>query len=292
LVDLDADVDGVDDFVAADLVDAEDVWVGDDDVFEGFVFANLEGQGLEDGHDAVGIFAGVDGDVEGTDCEVARKIGDGGDLGVGDDVDGAVAVAEASDAEAEVFDDASEAGDLDGVADGILVLNEDEDAGKHVFEDGLGSKADAEADDASGGDEGSEGDAKGGEDLGEDIEADDYVGGGAKDGCHGAELAGSLSVAYEAIGSLVEALDEEVDDGLEYEGEKEGEDDLRNAVLDEVGEVGLPPLLYVLQKVLVVGDVGGEMGVGSEKRHGVAVLRNWKLFYMKDNGALERWDDG
>ena len=224
LVDHNADVDGVDDFVAADLVDAEDVGVGDDDVFEGFVFADLDGEGVEDGHDAVGIFAGVDRDVEGADGEVAGEVGDGGDLAVGDDVDGAVAVAEAGDAEAEVFDDAGEAGDLDGVADGVLVFDEDEDAGEHVLEDGLGSKGDAEADDAGRGDEGSERDAEGGEDLGEEIEAGDAVGGGSKDGGHGAELAGALGVADEAIGLLVEALDEEGDDGLKEEGEKEGED--------------------------------------------------------------------
>ena len=224
LVDHDADVDGVDDLVAADLVDAEDVGVGDDDVFESFVLADLVGESLEDGHDAVGVFAGVDGDVEGADGEVAGEVGDGGDLGVGDDVDGAVAVAEAGDAEAEVFDDAGEAGNLDGIADGVLVFDEDEDAGEHVLEDGLGAKGDAKADDAGGGDEGSERDAEGGEDLGEEIEAGDAVGGGSKDGGHGAELAGALGVADEAIGLLVEALDEEGDDGLKEEGEKEGED--------------------------------------------------------------------
>ena len=91
-------------------------------------------------HDAVGIFAGVDGDVEGADGEVAGEVGDGGDLGVGDDVDGAVAVAELGDAEGEVFDGALEAGDLDGVADVVLVFDEDEDAVEHVFEDGLGAE--------------------------------------------------------------------------------------------------------------------------------------------------------
>ena len=42
------------------------------------------------------------------------------------------------------------------------------------------------------------------------------------------------------VGALVEAPDEEGDDGLEDEGEDQGEDDLGDAVLDEVGEVGLP----------------------------------------------------
>ena len=60
LVDHDPDVDGIEDFVAADLIDAGDVGVGHDDVLESFVFADLHGEVFEDFDDAVGIFAGID----------------------------------------------------------------------------------------------------------------------------------------------------------------------------------------------------------------------------------------
>ena len=71
LVDHDADIEGVYDLVSADLVDAEDVGVGDDDVLEGLIGAELSGKAFENLDDAVGIFAGVDGDVESADGEVA-----------------------------------------------------------------------------------------------------------------------------------------------------------------------------------------------------------------------------
>ncbi len=272
LVDLDADVDGVDDLVTADLVDAEDCGVGDDYVLEGDIFADGVGEVLEDFDDAIWIFAGVDGDVEGADGEVAGEVGDGGDLGVGDDVDGAVAVAELGDAEGEVFDGAGEAGDLDGVADGVLVFDEDEDAGEHVFEDGLGAEGDAEADDAGGGDEGAERDADGSKDLGEEIEADEEVAGGPEDRGHGANLGGALGVADELVGALAHATDEERDDALEREGQKEGEDELGNAVLDEVHEVRLPAEFDVLEEAFVVGDGVGELWSWSEKQHDGVVL--------------------
>lgn len=273
LVDHDADVEGIDDLVAADLVDAEDVGVGDDDVLEGLVLAGLDGEGFENGDDAVGIFAGVDGDVEGADGEVAGEIGDGGDLAVGHDVDGAVCVAELGDAEGEVFDGAGEAGDADDVADRVLIFDEDEDAGEHVLEDGLRAEADAQADDAGRGDEGAERDAECGENLGEEIEADDGVGGGTQDGRHGAELRRTLGVADKAVGAAVQTLDEERDDGLKDEGQQKGEDELGDSVLDEVGEIELPALLEVREEVLVVGDGAGEVrGWGGKLHDGGGVL--------------------
>ena len=94
LVDANADLDGIGDGAAFDLVDAEDDGVGDGDVFEGGVVADFGGDAGEYRDDFVGIGAGVDADVEGGDGEVAGEVGDGGDLAVGDDVEGAVGVAE------------------------------------------------------------------------------------------------------------------------------------------------------------------------------------------------------
>ena len=44
LIGADADVDGVDDFAATDVVDAEDFGVGDGDVLEGGVLADVGSQ--------------------------------------------------------------------------------------------------------------------------------------------------------------------------------------------------------------------------------------------------------
>jgi len=86
------------------------------------------------------------------------------------------------------------------------------------------------------------------------------------------------------------ALDEEADDGLEDEGEKEGEDQLGDAVLNEVGEVGLPGSFDVLEETLVVCNVGGEVWIGCKKRHRFGALGNWMQFNMQDTGLLWRWD--
>ncbi len=126
-------------------------------------------------------------------------------------------------------------------ADGVLVFDEDEDAGEHVLEDGLGAEADAESDDAGGGDEGAEGDAEGSEDLRDEIKADEAIGSGSKDCGHGAELGGALGISYHLVGALDQALGEEIDDRLEDEGEDQGNEDPWDALLNEVTEVGLQP---------------------------------------------------
>src|SRR5258708_32228871 len=122
LVGVDADLDGIGDGAAFDLVDAEDDGIGDGDVFEAGVVADLFGYVGEQGDDFVGVGAGVDAYVEGGDGVVAGEIGDGGDLAVGDDVEGAVGVADGGAAEGEVFDGAFEAGDGDDFADVVVVL--------------------------------------------------------------------------------------------------------------------------------------------------------------------------
>lgn len=71
LVGADAGVDEVDDFATADVVDAEDVGVGDGDVLEGGILADVGGQLAEDCHDGVGVGAGVNTDGERGDGEVA-----------------------------------------------------------------------------------------------------------------------------------------------------------------------------------------------------------------------------
>ena len=199
------------------------------------------GDGREDGDDAVGVGAGVDADGEGGDGEVAGEVGDGGDLAVGHDVEGAVAVAERGEAEGEVFDGAVQAGDFDDVADVVLVFDEDEDAVEHVFEDGLRAEADAEADDAGGGDEGAERDADRSRAVCmNDDRSREAVGGGADDGGDGAELGGALGVADQRSARCCNRVDEKAGDVLEDESDQESDDDLGQAVLQEVDEVVVP----------------------------------------------------
>ena len=63
----------------------------------------------EDLDDAVGVFAGADADRQRGDGEVAREVGDGGDLAVGHDVERAVAVAQLGHAQGQVLDRALQA---------------------------------------------------------------------------------------------------------------------------------------------------------------------------------------
>ena len=148
LVGADTKLDGIGDSAAFDLVDAEDVGVSDGDFFVGGVVAEVACYLTEDGDDFVGVGAGVDADVEGRYGVVAGEIGDGGDLTVRDNVEGAVGVTEGGSAEREVFYSAFESGDVDDLADVVLVLDEDEDAVEDVFEDALRTEADADAEDA------------------------------------------------------------------------------------------------------------------------------------------------
>jgi len=261
LIGADADVDGIDDFAAIDFVYTEDVGIGDGDVLEGAVAADLFGEGAEDGHDAVGVGAGVDADGERGDGEVAGLVGDSGDLAVGDDVEGAVAVAEAGETEGEVFDGALESGDGDDFADVELVLDEDEDAVEHVLEDGLGAEADADADDTGGGKQRSEVDAEDGEDVQEDDEADEAVGRGSDDGSYGADLGSALGVGDLLVGATAHAVDEEGYDALQEEGKKKDDDETRDVCADELEDVVVPVALKDLGEALFL------RGQGLEEHH-------------------------
>ena len=252
LVGADADLDGVGDGAAFDLVDAEDDGVGDGDVFEDGVVADVAGDLTEDGDDFVGVGAGVYADVEAGDGVVAGEIGDGGDLAVGDDVEGAVAVAEAGAAEGEVFDGAFESGENDDFADVVLVFDEDEDAVEHVLEDGLGAEADADTDDSGRGEDGLVGDVEDVEDLKEGDEAEDADGGGAEDGGHGAELGGAVEVADLMVGASAHLLDEEEDDALEDEDDEKDYDDFGQLVLQKQDDVVVPVVFDDLKDVLVL----------------------------------------
>ena len=82
----DANVDEVDGLPAANVVDAEDVGVCDDDLFECGIVAGVGGDVAENIEHLVGVGAGVHADLERRYGEVAGEVGDGCDLTVGDAV--------------------------------------------------------------------------------------------------------------------------------------------------------------------------------------------------------------
>ena len=139
----------------------------------------------------VRLLVEADADVDEGVAVVAGLVGDGGDGGEWDDVDGAVDGAEADSADGEGFDSAAEAGEGDDVADLHGVLEEEEKAGNEVLDEFLRAKADGDADNAGAGEERSDVHA----DLAERHQDDDQEDGdqqhGAEHGQQGAEAAGA-----------------------------------------------------------------------------------------------------
>src|SRR6185312_653397 len=259
LVGPDPHVEQVIDLVAVDLVDTEHIRLVNDDLFESFIVPHAVGKSFEDGYHAIGIDPGVYTDIKGSNGEVAGKVGDGRDLAVGHDIDSAVAVAQCGAAERQVFHRTLHAGDFDGVADVVLVFEEDKDAVEHVLEDGLRTEADAEADNARGSDKGAERDADSTQQLHRNVGEDEGVGAGADDAGRGAKLGGALGVSDQAVGPALHALDEEKRYPLQDEGDEQGNDDLGQTVLEKGNEVGVPAVLERTKCVLVLWDVVGKL---------------------------------
>ena len=117
-------------------------------------------------------------------------------------MDCAVGVAQCGDAEGEVLDRAGETGDANAVSYVVLVFEEDEDSVEDVLEERLGSETDAYTEDSGGGEQRGDGNPEDGEDVEQDDEADDTVGGGPDDGGDGAEFGGSLRVVGLEVGEL------------------------------------------------------------------------------------------
>ena len=89
-------------------------------------------------------------------------VADPQDLAVADVPDHAVAVAQPGDPQADRLDgaDGAHAG-VDQVADAVLVLEDHEDAGQEVLDQGLGAEAERDPDDAGAGHQRADRDARG-----------------------------------------------------------------------------------------------------------------------------------
>src|SRR2546423_10036565 len=87
----------------------------------------------------------------------AAPVPDPANVPVRDEPYGAVAAAQAGDPQADFFDHAADVrrlvSDGDVVADAVLVLGQDEEAGEEVLHQRLGAEAECDADDAGPGDE-------------------------------------------------------------------------------------------------------------------------------------------
>ena len=101
-----------------DLVEAGNVRVRHDYLREGGIVTDLERHAAQDGEDVVWIGAGVDAKTERGDGEVAREIGDGRDLAVGNDIEGAIAVAQGGTAQTHVDNGSGESAGRKGIIDG------------------------------------------------------------------------------------------------------------------------------------------------------------------------------
>ncbi len=292
LIGSDADLDGVGDGAAFDLVDAEDDGVGDGDVFEDRVVSDVVGDLAEEGDDLVGIGAGVDGDLESGDGVVAGEVGDGGDLAVGDDVEGSVGVAEGGAAEGEVFDRSFETGEQDDLADVVLVFNEDEDSVEHVFEDGLGAEAYADTDDAGGGKDGLVGDIEDIENLEKSDEPQDPNGGGAQDGGHGAELCGAVEVGYLMVSTRTHLFDEEENDALQDEDDQKNDGDLGEFVLKKGDDVVVPVAFDGLDDTLVLRGHGQKEHDYGVSLSGKNIVNRMRQLFVRCNSGRNgpRWD--
>lgn len=192
--------DGVDDYPVDDVVNAkvgdalEDGLV-DDEGGDGLVVAGCGG-GLPDDGGGFVVVGGVrHGDLQAGHGELVGGVAHAQDLAVADVPQDAVDVTHGGQPQGEFFDGAGDAGgQVDLIADAKLVFQEHADAGQEVLDQGLGAKTEGDADDACGGDQGSNIHADGLEDV-EDAEGPDDDGDGglghAGEGLH-ARLAALL----------------------------------------------------------------------------------------------------
>ena len=139
----------------------------------------------------------------------------------------AVAIAQARAAQREIFDSSLEAGDGDDLADVVLIFKQYEDPVEHVLEDGLGAKADSNAEDTCGGQQWLVGNIEDRKNLQKCEEADDSIRSGTEDGGHGAKLCGAVEVADLLFCAIFQALDEELHYAENDKSDDENADKLR-----------------------------------------------------------------
>ena len=202
---------------------------------------------------------------------------------VGDDIEGAVAVAQAREAQGKVFDGAGKRGDFDHLADVVLVFEQDEDAVEDVFEERLRAQADADAENAGRREQRAYVDVEQLEDLDEGQKGEDAVSGGADDGDEGAQLGGAGDRA--GLSETEQAVGDEVDDTLEKEKQKQDDEDLGQALADHDQDVLVPVALEHAERGLF--DVVVGRGFKGGGKAGNQVKNDGSLSSTGDAGALQ-----
>ena len=160
--DLDAGPD--DDRRIVQAVDALDLQGLQDVVSEIGVLHHLGADLLDHRHHLVDVFGVADADVEDRIGEFLGVVEDGADIAERDRMNAAGGIAEAQGADGHRLDGARMAGDVDIVAEGDRILDEDEEAGDDVLDQGLGTETDSQADNPGAGQQRRDVDAEFGQD--------------------------------------------------------------------------------------------------------------------------------
>ena len=251
--------DGEDHLRAFDGVDPEDLRVLEKEVFEFGAVADFEGDLLEQLCNLVGIGGEVDADVDGGDGESGTEVGDGGDLRVGNDVEGAVAVADHGFAQGERLDDTGDSGEADGVAHAELAFDEEEDAVEHIFDDVLRGEADGDAGDSGRGEEWGEIEAHGVEGLECGYEADDGQASGANDAGEGFDFAEACGAGAALLGYAGHVESGEAEETTENKGDDGDADEARELGVQEFLAIGDPLVEHFAQEA-AFGEPAGSHG--------------------------------
>src|SRR5262245_22670663 len=217
---------------ARDALDAGDFWVRDHHVGEARIIPQFLAYFLQKHDHAVAAFVVSDGYVEGNLRPIASHVGDDLDFAVGDDVQGAVGIAQDGAAHGHVFDRALHAGDAHHVAEVVLVLQQNEEAVDHVFHQSLRAKPDGETGDSGRSQQRLHVDAEGGKHLHQREEKYDEEADAVDDAGQSAQLLRAhalrqflrLAEAHQAVGGNAQQADQD-------EGNQQDERDAPRLVL-------------------------------------------------------------
>ena len=171
---------------------------------------------------------------------VARTVLEVADVGVVDDLEVVAGVLDGRGAHADVADDAAEIVEHDDIADGVLALEDDEQAGDHVLDQALRAEAQDQADDADAGEDRRGVDA-------EDAQAPDHAGDDGEvfqpAGEHRGDRAGAdVPSADKAEDQLADRVEQPDDADGQQQRQPVGQGDLSAALDEEVGLLKLRDL--------------------------------------------------
>ena len=225
---------------AVDVVDPVHCGIGHDGFLQGFLGDDILHNTSEQLNHSIGVGAGVDDDAERGDRVVSREIRHRCDLGVGDDVESSVCIAQPGQSERQVLDSSGNGGDFYGLADVVLIFDEDENTVDNVLAEGLRAQTDSHTKDSGRCEQRAVVEVEQRQDLQERQKSEDTVGGSAHDCRHGAELIGAgwrgVAVACDSF----HAANEEADDSLQNQQHDKNGGDFGKPIADHNDYVVVP----------------------------------------------------